>query len=192
MGRPKKTETRGRMLGLRLTEGEHERLGSEAERLGVTLTGLAMGRLFGERKEKEVVKSCVECGEAVDEERCPECAMRVRGGDGVEKKSEVAREGVWAGLITGTNIEKKEKLEKILAGVGKLESEGPEEKVFPDGGMNPIFLTRCGTTIHGARLVPGCGCEISDRGRWIRRDGKDKKRGNTGGAPLCEECETMG
>jgi hypothetical protein len=51
------------------------------------------------------------------------------------------------------------------------------------------YLEVCGVLADGREHHGLCHQPIADRERWIRRDGKDRKRGDRGGYPVCADCE---
>jgi transcriptional regulator with XRE-family HTH domain len=89
-----------------------------------------------------------------------------------------------------TNLEKA-RLEALIASPGKglepTETRPPaHSEAVPT--PNPI-LEYCGVNASGAKAAGKCGCLILDQDRCIRRDGKDGRRGNLGGYPVCQDCE---
>ncbi len=155
-----------------------EELRAEATKRAVTVGAVMYERLT--RKQIVRAKACVDCGEAVDEERCPKCVIKAAGG---RFESGPPHE-------PSLSDPKEERMARARAAM-----EIPVAAVMDHCDdpkpptTNSLFLTVCGVTGEDREINGKCHQGIADRERWIRRDGKDRKRGDCGGYPVCADCE---
>jgi hypothetical protein len=101
-------------------------------------------------------------------------------------------EKVLLDIVTKPAIEetKEQKLARLAALIPPetLATDAPAAEPEPDA-VNDTYLTLCGVGANGT-TGRGCGGTV-ERDRWIRRDGRDNRRGNKGGCPFCSDCAEM-
>ncbi|HUD75920.1 MAG TPA: hypothetical protein VMQ76_12685 [Terracidiphilus sp.] len=159
-------------FGLKITLALDQQLRAEAAQRQLSVSVVAFERLSG--VVSQPVKACVECGEAVDSERCPVCAMKGRGAM-LQAGSEIPQP-----TVGSIDDPKDERMARALAAMhADIGVTGPPET---DPAPESPYLTRCGEQADGMVAHGRCGFAV-DKSRWLERAKAGRR------TPCCADCE---